>query len=169
MLVAMHADQENVRISERSFPPAPTCDCLEKNRPVWFHVCCMCLDMFRCDQLRRPADCISNLRFCSACQVPAGEILNQRRQRREDRGTLSLLTRLKAAVAHDIKMWHAKDRFVTMDARYENLTARLWSELSTKFRKNEMSAVVWEDAFAAELCGDNTYCKSQTKLSDNRD
>ena len=38
IFLATHADQENVRITERSFPPAPTCDCLEKDRPVWFHI-----------------------------------------------------------------------------------------------------------------------------------
>ncbi|MDI1485854.1 MAG: hypothetical protein OHK93_004043 [Ramalina farinacea] len=92
-----------------------------------------------------------------ACQVPAGAILNKRRQRREDPSTLSLLTRLQVAVARDIKAWHGKDRFAAMDDRYEDLTARLWSELSLKSRKKEMSAVVWEDSYTADVCGDTTY------------
>ena len=148
------ADHENSRIGERVHPPEPIDDCVEKKRAVWYHPCCMCLHVTRCQNLYRVPNSLSRLRFCGRCITQAAQYF----QNRNTASSRSLFNRLVSAVKGDFKQLYGSRLDSALISKQASTVKKVWQELLPKAirQSSEQGSLIigWRDALANDDCGD---------------
>ena len=139
-------------------PSRDFCDCVEKARPNWFHLCCRCHLIMRCTALRRPPGHVTDLRFCEDCLGEADRMLNQQRAAAYEKPTSPrFFKRLRSAVMNDYKMIYGRCQPQRIRDQAEDQLNTLIAELRPFSIKSDGTVYAWRDAFVPGICGDYVY------------
>ena len=129
----------------------PRCDCTEKQRLIWYHVCEVCRTATKCSLLRRPQGYATSLLFCNLCCIDVEKILKQRAK--DD----SIKEHLARRIRNDYRQIHPSQDLQEYASNYKDLISTIWREISpNRFYDTANSRWLWNDAYAADSCEEHT-------------